>query len=126
MKPDWRQAILYITTAGIEACWLYILFIMLNGLVADGGLSVTGLLLIYPVAFGFNVLLRWLKWHKFFQYSTNTLLWVIGMLLMMKFQLFSSLPLFDNTWLLALPRAIANILNEFEPELLILLSSAAI
>ena len=126
MKPNWRQAILYITTAGIEACWLYILFIMLNGLVADGGLSVTGLLLIYPVAFGFNVLLRWLKWHKVFQYSTNTLLWVIGMLLMIKFQLFSYLPLSDTAWLLALPQAIANIFNEFEPELLILLSSAAI
>lgn len=126
MKPDWRRAILYITTAGIEACWLYLLFVMLNGLAVDGVLSVTGLLLIYPVAFGFNVLLRWLKWHKVFQYSTNTLLWVIGMLLMVKFQLFSSLPLWDNTWLLALPQAIANILNEFEPTLLILLSSAAI
>ena len=96
MKPNWRQVILYTTTAGIEACWLYILFIMLNELVADGSLSVIGLLLIYPVAFGLNVLLRRSGWHKFFQNSSNTLLWAIGMLLMIKFQLFSYLPLSDT------------------------------
>ncbi len=124
MKLNWRQGALYTTIIVMEGCVLYVLFTLLNKQVADERLSVFGLLLLYPVAFGFNKLLQRLKLPGIFNYTANGLAWAISMLLMIKAQLFSYLALSDPAWLLALPRAIADILYAFEPELLILLGSA--
>jgi len=126
MNLNWRQSIIYVTIMGMEGCWLYALLVLLNNKVADGRLSILGFLLLYPVAFGFNKLLRWLGWHRFFRDTANILAWGAGMLLMVKAQLFSSLALTDPAWLLAIPRAIANIFYAFEPELLILVGSAVL
>ncbi len=125
MKPNWYQNFMYGTIIGMEGCWLYILFIMLNELVVNGRLSVAGLLLLYPVALGLNGLLRWLGWPGALQNILNVILWAASVLLMIKFQLFSHVPLSDTAWLLALPRAAAGIFRSFEPELLILAASAA-
>ncbi len=57
MKLDWRRAITYITTAGMEGCWLYSIAALLNVKVADGRLSIPALMLVYVVSFAFNRLL---------------------------------------------------------------------
>ena len=126
MKLDWRQGIIYLTIIGMEGSALYVLLTLLNIKVADGHLSILGLLLLYPAAFGFNRLLRWLRWHRIYIHALNTLAWGIATLLMIKAQLFSHLALSDPAWLLALPRAIANILYSFEPELLVMGGSAVL
>ena len=64
MKLYWRRVILYVTAMGMESCWLYALMALLNEKVADGRLSIFGLLLLYPLAFGFNRLLWQLRWRK--------------------------------------------------------------
>ena len=124
MKLDWRQVTLYVTAMGMEGCWLYALMVMLNKQVAEGRLSIIGLLLLYPVAFGFNMLLQRLRWPKICLRSISWLAWVVGMLLIVKAQLFSGLALSDMAWLLAVPRAITEVIYTFKPELLILLSTA--
>ena len=73
MKPDWRQIVLYVTAIGTEGCWLYAIVAMLNEQVADGQLSVPGLLLLYLASFGFNLMLRWLRWPRFFLGSISWL-----------------------------------------------------
>lgn len=124
MKLDWRQGILYVTILGMEGCWLYALTVLLNKQVTDGRLSVLGLLLLYPLAFGFNRLLQYLRWPKFCLGTLSWLIWVVGMLLMVKIQLFSDLGFSESAWLLALPQAIAQLIYTFKPEVLILVSSA--
>jgi hypothetical protein len=126
VKLDWRQGILYATTIGMEGCWLYALMALLNKQAADGRLSVIGVLLLYPLAFGFNTVLQWLGWHKVCTWSISWLAWVVGMLLIVKVQLFSNLAFSDTTWLLAVPRAIAEVIYTFKPELLILLGTGVI
>jgi len=126
MKLDWRQSILYVTTMGMEGCWLYALIVLLNMQVADGYLSTMGLLLLYPLSFGFNKLLQQLRWPRVCLRSINWLAWVVGMLLIVKIQLFSDLGWSDLTWLLAVPQAIVELIHTFRPELLILVSTAAL
>ena len=92
MKRDWRQGILYLTTMVMEGCWLYALMALLNKQVADGSLSVIGILLLYPLAFGFNTALQWLGWHRVLIRSLSWLAWVVGLLLIVKVQLFANSP----------------------------------
>jgi len=126
MKVDRRQVILYITTMGMEGCWLYASLAMLNKQVAGGRLSILGILLFYPLAFAFNKLVRWLRWPKVCLHSLSWLAWAVGMLLMVKIQLFSDLQWLNPSWLLAIPQAIGQIIYTFKPELLILASTAII
>ncbi len=126
MKLDWRQAIVYITVMGMEGCWLYALVALLNNRVVDGRLSVLGILVLFPVAFIFNLLLGRLRWPRVCVLVVSWLGWVVGMLLMVKIQLLGGLPLSDSQWLLAIPRAVTGVLYAFGPELLILLVTAVI
>lgn len=124
MRQDRHQIIVYIAIMGMEGCWLYTLMAVANKHAADGCLSVPLLLLLYPLAFIINRVLQRLQWTKVYLYIISWLVWVVGMLLMVKVQLFGGLGLSDSTWLRAVPQAIAQMLYTFEPALLILLSSA--
>ena len=87
MKLDWRQGILYVTTIGMEGCWLYALMALLNKQVADGRLSVLEFWRLSG-GFFFNILLRRLRWPRVCILSVSWLAWVVGMLLIVKVQLF--------------------------------------
>ena len=126
MKLDWRQGILYFTAMGMEGCWLYALMALLNRKVADDGISVVGILILYPVAFFFNKLLGQLRWPRVCILSVSWLGWVVGMLLIVKAQLFAGQPLSDTAWLLSIPQSIAQVIYTFRPELLILVSTGVI
>jgi hypothetical protein len=126
MKMDWRQGILYITVLGMEGCWLYALITMFNGQVADGRLSILGLLLIYPLSFGFNWLIQRLLWKKVYIHGLSWLVWLLAMLVTVKIQLFLNMPLSDLAWILAVPRAIGEVINNFNPALMILITTAVI
>ncbi|MFH1646756.1 MAG: hypothetical protein ABID71_03555 [Chloroflexota bacterium] len=126
MRPDWRKAVLYAAIIGIEGCWLYALMSLLNRKAAGDGLSVAGILVLYPAALGLHALLRRLGWPNFFVRVINWLGWAAGMLLVLKLQLYGGLAWADTTWLLAIPRAFLDILFTFRPELLVLASSGVI
>ncbi len=126
MKLDWRKFTLYVATIGIEGCWLYALMALLNKRVADDRLSIFGILLLYPISFGLNRLLRRLRWPEVCLGTISWLAWVVGILLIIKIQLFYGLAWSDSTWLLAVPRAITELLYTFKPELLILISTGVI
>jgi hypothetical protein len=123
MKLNWRQGILFITTTGMEGCWLYALITLLNEKLANGSLSAFGLLIFYPLSFGFNKLLRRLCWPQVFILSLSWLAWAVVTLLMVKIQLFGGLAWINTTWLLAIPRAITEVVRTFRPELLIVIST---
>jgi hypothetical protein len=124
MKLNWQKIILYITVIGIEGCWLYASTAFLNNKTAGGLLSVKGILLIYLLAFFINLLLNRLHWHKYWLGSISWLLWVIVLLVTVKVQLAGSLAWTDTAWLLSVPRAIADVIYTFKPELLVMLLSA--
>ncbi len=126
MKLDWRQSILYIAVLGMEGCWLYVLLSLLNTKAAGGHLAVPGVLLLYPVAFIFNWLLRRLRWPRACLWSVSWLAWAVSMLLMIKVQVFGHLPLSDPAWLLSIPQSITQVIYTFRPELLILLSTGVL
>ncbi len=123
MKLDIRQGFLYLIVMGMEGCWLYALLFWLNEQAASGSLSIIGLLFIYPIAFILTKLLSLPRWPKTYFNAANWLMWLVVVLLVVKLQLFSEFEWSDTTWLLALPRAITQILFTFKPELFILLSS---
>jgi len=126
VKLDWRKGALCVAAIGIEGCWLYALLALLNEQVADEHLSILGILLLYPLSFGLNGLLRRLRWPSACLRGISWLAWLAGMLLIVKIQLFGSLAWSDTAWLLAVPRAIAEVIYTFKPELLILISTGVI
>jgi hypothetical protein len=126
MKLDWRQGILYAAVIVIEGCWLYALMALLNNRAADERLSVFGVLLLYLLSFALNGLLRRLRWPEICRRIISWIAWVAGMLLVVKIQLFGGLAWSDTAWLLAVPRAIAEVIYTFKPELLILISTPII
>ena len=126
MKLDWRLRILYIAVLGMDGCWLYALLTLLEMKVAGDYLSVLGILLLYPVAFLFNWLLRSLRWPRACLWSVSWLAWVVSMLLIIKFQVFGHLPLSDPAWLLSIPHSITQVIYTFRPELLILISTGVL
>jgi hypothetical protein len=126
MKIDWRTGILYISAIGMEGCWLYALASFLNKQSAGEALSIFGLLIFYPLSFGFNRLLVRAPLHRVYIVIIGWMAWLLAMLFAVKLQLYPALPLSDLTWLLAVPIAFADILGTFRPELLILASTAVL
>lgn len=125
MKLKWTRLILYAAIIGMEGCWLYVLLVLLNSRVADGRLSIPGFLLLFPATFIINALLLRLKWPKIWLWSVSWLLWAIAMLLIVKIQLAGDLSWSDTEWLLSVPRSITSVIHSFNPELLVLLITAA-
>lgn len=123
MKLVWQKGVLYVAIIGMEGCWLYALMALLNKQVAGGCLSVLGMLIVYPLAFVFNMLLQHLRCPKACIWGVSWLAWAMSMLLIVKVQLFGDLPLLDSAWLLSVPRSIAEVIYTFKPELLILLGT---
>ena len=103
MTLDWHQSTLRVIILGVEVCWLYAVIALLNEQTLDGRLSVLGLLLLFPLAFGFNKILSWVQWPKISLNMLSWLAWAVAMLLMVKIQLFGDLRLSDPEWLTALP-----------------------
>ncbi|MEJ2740436.1 MAG: hypothetical protein P8105_11550 [Dehalococcoidia bacterium] len=126
ISADWRQVAVYTTVIVMEGCWLYMLLSVINNAAIDGRISVFGVLAVFPVSVVFNKLLRNIRVHKALLSIVSWLAWFAGMLLLVKFQLFAAAAWSEVAWLMAVPRAIANVIYAFSPELLILLSSAAI
>ncbi|MBA7612246.1 hypothetical protein ES703_19482 [subsurface metagenome] len=123
MKLSWRQGVLYVTIMGMEWGWLYALLFLLNERLADRHLSIIGLWLLYPLAFILNKPLQRRRWSNIYLYPVNGLALIIGILLVMKIQLYSGLGLFDPAWLQSLLQALAQTFQTMEPEVLILGSS---
>ena len=123
---DWRQVAVYTAVVIMESCWVYALLSVINNAAADGRVSVFGVLLVFPVSVIFHKLLQSVRLHKAFLSIVSWLAWLAGMLLLVKFQLFAGTAWSQVDWLLAVPRAIGNVIYAFSPELLILLSSAVI
>ncbi|MFP3975542.1 MAG: DUF4129 domain-containing protein [Dehalococcoidia bacterium] len=126
MKMDWRRVVLYVTVLGVESCWLYAWMALLNKQVAEGKLAVSGLLLLYPVAFVFNLLLSRVRWPRACNWGVCWVGWIVAMLLTVKTQMFAGMALSNTEWLLATGKSIPQVIYGFRPELLILLSTAVI
>ncbi len=124
MKPDWQKTVLYITALGMEGCWLFGGLALANQGVSGRLLSVTVVMAIFPLAFILNVYLRRLKWPRILPWCLSWLAWAAALLLTIKFQLWGSTAWTDTAWLLAVPRAFADIFYAFRPELLALLATA--
>jgi hypothetical protein len=126
MKTSWSRIALYITIIGMEGCWLFAILSVVNGLVLQGRLSVIGLLALYPVAFGINILVARLKLPKAYLNLISWVIWVGAMILLVKLQLYGSLTLSDPSWLRAIPAALGQASYNFQPEVLLFISSIII
>jgi len=126
MKLDWRTGILYISALGMEGCVLYTIIALLTNETAGGRISVTGILLLLPLAFGINKLLQWLGLRVVYTRFLSLLAWLVCMLLTVKIQLFANLSMFDPAWIQSVPRAFTQLIYAFEPELLILIATGVI
>lgn len=123
---DWRKVAVYGTDMVMELCWLYAIMALLNKQAANEQLSLFWILLIFPLAFGFNKLIQRLAWHKICLNIINWLAWAIVMLIAVKTQLFGNLEWSNPDWILSLPLAVPQLIYTFKPELLILVSSGFI
>ncbi|MCD6567303.1 MAG: DUF4129 domain-containing protein [Dehalococcoidia bacterium] len=127
MRLDWQRGVLYATTMGMEVCWLYALVALLNERVAGGMLSVSGILLFYPLAFGGNKLLFRMRMPGAWAVRiVSWLMWAVLALMTIKVQLFGDAGWFETAWVKAIPPAIAGMVYAFSPELLILVITALV
>jgi hypothetical protein len=111
---------------GMEGSVLYAVLALLNSEGAGGTLSIPGLLALYPVALAVNKAIHVLRWHIAIFRSISWFVWLCAVLLTVKIQLYGGIALADTDWLLAVPRALMQLLDGFRPELAILISSAII
>ncbi len=126
MRYLWRYAVPLVAVTGMECCWLYAILSLLNTKVASGGLTLAWLILLHPLALGINISLQRLRWHKFFIAVISWLAWVVIMFLSAKVQLFADSGIFDITWIMAVLRAVPEVIYSFKPELLIMLGTGVI
>jgi len=126
MKLDWRRGIIYSSSLGMGACWLYAFVLLLDKQAAGGSLPAGWLLAVLPVSFAVNFWLGRLRWRRIVPLAVSWVVWLVVMLLMVKTQMFGSMAWSDPAWLLSLPRAVAGVLGGFRPELLIVICSAVI
>ncbi len=126
MKPDWKRGVLYLAVMGMEVCWLYVLIALFNTKTAGGRLSVAGILALYPVSFFLNRLLGRLKWPGARLLGVSWLGWIIGMLLIIKVQLYADLPFSESAWLLSILQSTTQVIYTLKPEFIILLSTGII
>lgn len=123
---NWNKGSLYGTNMIMELCWLYALLSLLNSRAANGQLPVLVMLLVYPVASGFNKLIQRLTWPRVCLTILNWLAWAIVMLIIVKTQVFPGLEWTNPDWILSLPLAVPQLIYTFKLELIILISSAVI
>ena len=103
----------------MESCWLVALLLFLNELVADGRqLSIIWLWPVYPAAFLLNRLLRRLEWGRYRCYAINGLALALGILLLIKTQLYAGYSLVDGSWLSTLGENMSQVFQAFQPEVL--------
>ena len=126
MKTSWSRIALYVAIMGMECCWLFAILSVVNGLVLQGRLSVIGLLALYPIAFGINILVARLKLPKAYLNLISWVIWAGAMMLLVKLQLYGSLALWDQSWLRAIPAALRQAPYDFQPEVLLFIGSIII
>jgi hypothetical protein len=122
MKRNWHMALLYGIVAAMQVCWLGTALDLANQKAADGFLSILVVLGFYPLAFGFHRLLQVLPWSRVV--LPSCIAWAVAMLLLAKIQFFNSVPLGDPLWLRNLWQAMAQMFHTFNPEGLMVVSSA--
>ncbi len=119
MKANWREEVLYAVTLLMESCWIGALLLFLNELVAGGPqFSIIWLWLMYPFAFLLNRLLCNLGWGRYYSYAINGLAMIVGMLLVLKTQLYAAYNMLDGSWLSALGANLSQLFQAFQPEVL--------
>ncbi|MDD4858632.1 MAG: DUF4129 domain-containing protein [Dehalococcoidales bacterium] len=101
MRGDWRQILLYLTVMGMEGSAFYVVLAVFNRQVAADRLTIAGVLLIYPLAFTVNKILRAFKLRPIFSHAINVPAWLIALLLTAKIQFFSQSAIWDSAWLAA-------------------------
>ncbi|MDD4984905.1 MAG: DUF4129 domain-containing protein [Dehalococcoidales bacterium] len=126
MKTSWSRIALYIAIIGMESCWLFAILALVNGLVLQGRLSIIGLLALYPIAFGINTIVVRFRLPQIYLNLISWSIWAGAMLLLVKLQLYSSLALWDQSWLKEIPAALRQAPYDFRPEFLLFISSIVI
>ncbi len=117
----------YVIAMIVQASWLYAFIEIVNRKAAAAQLSVPLLLTLLPVSFLINRQLRRRHWASVLQVWLGWLIWVPAMLIMVKLQLYQATPWPDlAAWMGAFPRAFVVILEQFRPEILLLLSAPVI
>ncbi|MBN1190944.1 MAG: DUF4129 domain-containing protein [Dehalococcoidales bacterium] len=117
-----KNALVYITLFGMEACWLYAVLCAANHSVG-GVLNVALLLSVAFISLGISALSKLLRWPKSVLTALGWAFWPVFMLLMVKIQLFPGLSFADSAWLGSIPHAFSRIFYEFEAPLLIFLAT---
>jgi len=126
MKTSWSRVALYITIMGMECCWLFAILSVANGLILQGRLSIIGLLALYPVAFGINMMMARLNLPKAYLNLISWVIWAGAAMLLVKLQLYGSLALWDQSWLRAITAALRQAPYDFQPEILLFVGSIII
>jgi hypothetical protein len=122
---DLRNIVIYITIFGMEISWLYAALNAINKAVADR-LSIPLLMVTLLISFGISRGLRFLPWPKAAQTFLSWIIWSIGMLLMVKVQLFPETAIGDPVWLASIPLGLTQIFSYLEPALLVLAGTAVL
>jgi hypothetical protein len=126
IKTNWRNFILYGTSTALEICWLYVILKVLNDYTVHSQFSIFGILLLYPIALGFNKMIQLLGLTKSIRRILTYLLWAILLLVSIKIQVYGSLSWTDPAWLTSLPLAIPQLIYSFGPEVLLFVGSVII
>jgi hypothetical protein len=124
MKQKWESGILYGIVPLMQVCWLGTILDLLNQKVANGSLPALGILVFYPLAFGFQRLLLALQRPRVV--LPSCLVWAGATLLLAKIQFFSSFSPGDARWLFSLWQAMGQMFHTFNPQGLMVMSSAVL
>ncbi len=126
MSKVWRERILRLTICGMEMAALYVFLSLATFKATDNAVSVPALLSPYLVSFVFNRVFFNFNLNRTATILLNALVWLVGIHIAIKLQLFPALPFFDADFIYTIPRAFAAIPSGVRPELFMFIMSLLI
>jgi hypothetical protein len=118
----WRQEVLYLSVAAMEACWLYPWFLLGHRMLGDSTHPPSILFLFVPLLVALYLTRTLLKLQLEMRWNRViiALSAVVACLVAPKYYLYGQYSLLDPTWLWNMARALADLANAIPVEILVI------
>jgi hypothetical protein len=123
MRNYRQQIVIYISLIGMEGCWMVAFLLLAAAGTGDDAPSAFLLAAFFPLSFIITLLLDHIHWRRIFSLVSGWLCWAVVTMLTVKLHLYPAAAWADTAWLMSIPLSIVHVIHDFEPALLVLLSS---
>ncbi|MBU3917059.1 hypothetical protein KKA14_16115, partial [bacterium] len=126
MRQNLKAVLLKVNVGGMELCWLYVLFVLLDKLLAVGIPFEPWYLIFYPLSICFHRVFLNKQSASVYSIVLSVFVWGLVWLIVMRSQTVNNLHLLDPTWFVKFFQTLVDVDRTLSPELFITVTSAII